>query len=244
MHAHVNSTASQQQIDLSPAGYARFIGYAIAVLLVANCAALFVQHGLDHPEVWGLVPLFHFDREQNLPTFFSALMLLSSGGLLLVCAVKANAAGEKYLPWAALALVFAFLSLDEIASIHEKLDALIHHYTPASGVFHYAWVAPYGAGVIVLAVLLGPWFFRLPRTLQTLFVLSGGFYVGGALGMEILSGLYYSGVEEAGVATKTLFGDALASVEELAEMTGVALFIYALLTHLCGEKGKIRLRFG
>ena len=244
MDAHVNSAAYRQHVELTPTEYARLAGCAIAALFAANCVALFVQHGLDHPEVWGLVPLFHFDREQNLPTFFSALMLLFSAGLLAVCAFRASAAREKYLPWAILALVFAFLSIDEIASIHEKLDALIHHYAPASGVFHYAWVAPYGVGVILLAVLLGPWFFRLPRRLQILFVLSGGFYVGGALGMEILSGLYYSGVEDAGVETKTLFGDALASVEELAEMTGVAIFIYALLTHLCGEKGKIRLRFG
>lgn len=242
--------STQNQADhtpyilFDPARYRRIISYVIAVLFFANGAALFVQHGLDHPEVWGLVPLFHFDREQNLPTFFSALMLLFCSGLLIVAAQRAKSAGEKHLPWAILALAFAFLSVDEIASLHEKLDALIHHYTPTSGVLHYAWVAPYGAAVLILAILLGPWFFRLPRRLQILFALSGALYVGGALGVEILGGLYYSGVAEAGVDTKTLFGDALASVEELGEMAGAALFSYALLTHLCGARGEVRLQFG
>lgn len=244
MDIQEHSAAPANGIGFSPIQFSRVLGLAIIGLLIANCFALFVQHVLDHPEVWGLVPLFHFDREQNLPTFFSALMLLFSAGLLAVSALKANAEGEKYLPWGLLALVFAFLSIDEIASLHEKLDALIDYYVPASGILHYAWVAPYGVGVLVLAVILGPWFFGLERRLQVLFVISGALYVGGALGMEILSGFYYSGLADTGVEMKTLFGDGLASVEELGEMTGVAVFIYALLTHLCGEEGEVRLQFG
>lgn len=215
---------------------------AIGFLLFANLSALFVQHGLDHPEVWGLVPLFHFDREQNLPTFFSALMLLCSAGLLTLAARKARETGQKALPWAVLAAAFLFLSIDETASLHEKLDALIHHYTPTSGVLHYAWVAPYGLAVLALGIVLAPWFFGLQRRTQILFFLSGAFYVGGALGMEIISGLYYSGAVE-GADVKTLFGDLLATVEELSEMTGVAIFIYALLSHLCGDKREVRLQF-
>lgn len=239
-----NPAVDKPYILFAPARYSRIIGYIIAALFFANGLALFVQHGLDHPEVWGLVPLFHFDREQNLPTFFSALMLLLCAGLLIIAARRAKSAGEKHLPWVILSLTFAFLSIDEIASLHEKLDALIHHYTPTSGILHYAWVAPYGAAVVILAILLGPWFFRLSRRLQFLFALSGALYVGGALGVEIISGLYYSGMAETGVETKTLLGDALASIEELGEMTGVALFSYALLTHLCGARGEVRLQFG
>ena len=215
----------------------------IAVLLAANLAAIFVQHILDHPEVWGLVPLFHFDREQNLPSFFSALLLLISSGLLLIAAQKAKTAREKMLPWAFLSAVFLFLSIDEIASIHEKLDALIDHYTPTSGLFHYAWVAPYGAAVLGLAAVLARWFFNLAIKTRTLFFLAGVCFVGGALGVEIISGFYYAGIETNGADVKTFFGDLLATLEELAEMIGVAIFIYALLLHLCGERFEIRLKF-
>lgn len=242
MHTQTMSEPDKQgftiNIDRLPLAAAIVIGF----LLIANLCVLFVQHVLDHPEVWGLVPLFHFDREQNVPTFFSALMLLSSSGLLMLAAQKARQAGEKALPWALLAMAFLFLSIDETASLHEKLDALIHYYTPTSGILHYAWVAPYGLAVLALGIVLAPWFFRLQKRMQILFIISGAFYVGGALGIEILSGLYYSGAAE-GAEVKTLFGDILATIEELSEMTGVAIFIYALLSHLCGDKREVRLLF-
>lgn len=234
--------ADEQGFFISISRFPVAITCVIGFLLVANLGALFVQHILDHPEVWGLVPLFHFDREQNLPTFFSALMLLTSSGLLMLSAVNARKMGQKPLPWAFLALAFLFLSIDETASLHEKLDALIHHYTPTSGILHYAWVAPYGLAVLALGIVLAPWFFRLQRRTQVLFALSGAFYVGGALGIEIISGLYYSSAA-GGAEVKTLFGDLLATIEELSEMTGVAIFIYALLSHLCGDRREVRLRF-
>lgn len=222
--------------------FAKFAALAIGFLLLANLTALLMEHGLGHPEIWGLVPLFHFDREQNLPTFFSALMLLFSAALLLAAAHQARETGGKFLPWALLALVFAFLSIDEFASIHEKLDALIKFYVPTDGVLHYAWVAPYGVVVAALAVALGPWFFRLERKLQTLFFVSGALFVGGALGVEIIGGVYYSSIAD-GEVTTTLLGDLLASIEELGEMSGVAVFIYALLNHVSGKHDKIRLQF-
>lgn len=242
MHAQTNSAPNTQGFTININRFPLAAASVIALLLIANLCVLFVQHILDHPEVWGLVPLFHFDREQNLPTFFSALMLLSSSGLLMLAAQKARQASEKALPWALLAMVFLFLSIDETASLHEKLDALIHHYTATSGVLHYAWVAPYGLAVLALSIVLAPWFFRLQKRLQILFALSGAFYVGGALGVEIISGLYYSSAAE-GAEVKTLFGDLLATIEELSEMTGVAIFIYALLSHLCGDRREVQLQF-
>ena len=236
--------AETTHFELRRTHFSRGVCVIVAFLLVANCCALFVQYALDHPEVWGLVPLFHFDREQNLPTFFSALMLLVSAALLYAAALKANNTGKDTRPWMLLALVFAFLSVDEVTSIHEKIDALIKFYTPASGILHHAWVAPYGVAVTLLAIVLGPWFFKLERRLQVLFFTSGALFVGGAIGVEIVNCLYYSGLADHTPGTTTLTGDILASVEELGEMAGVALFIYTLLTHLAGEHGKIRLQFG
>lgn len=243
MHAQEASETASRDFRIKVERFPFFAAVAVGLLLAANLCALVVEHVLDHPEVWGLVPLFHFDREQNLPTFFSALMLLASSGLLILAASKARQNGEKALPWFILGAAFFFLSIDEMASLHEKLDALIHHYVPASGVLHYAWVAPYGLAVVALGVVLAPWFFRLPPKTRLLFFISGVFYVGGALGVEILGGLYYSGAPAGAEGVTTLAGDLLASVEELGEMTGVAVFIYALLSHLCGEKGEVRLQF-
>ena len=229
--------------ELSTAAYAKAISGIIILLLIANCGSLFMQHVLDHPEIWGLVPLFHFDREQNLPTFFSSLLLLLSAALLFAAAQKARSTGTSSRPWALLALVFAFLSIDEITSVHEKVDALIKFYTPTSGILHHAWVAPYGLAVLILAIVLCPWFLALNRWLQVMFFTSGAVFVGGALGVEIINGLYYSGLTETAAETTTLIGDSLATIEELAEMTGVSVFIYALLTHLSGDHGKMRLEF-
>ena len=230
--------------ELSTATYAKAISGIIILLLIANCGSLFMQHVLDHPEIWGLVPLFHFDREQNLPTFFSSLLLLLSAALLFAAAQKARSTGASPRPWALLALVFhIFYPSMKSRRFMKKVDALIKflhankwHFTPCLG-------CPLWGGRFDFSHCSLPWFLALNRWLQVMFFTSGAVFVGGALGVEIINGLYYSGLTETAAETTTLIGDSLATIEELAEMTGVSVFIYALLTHLFGDHGKMRLEF-
>jgi hypothetical protein len=74
---------------------------------------------------------------------------------------------------------------------------------------------------------------------RILFLLAGVVYVGGALGMEMVAGVYDQshGYENAVTAT-------MANVEETMEMAGLVIFIYALTAYLSSAFGDVRLRFG
>jgi hypothetical protein len=78
----------------------------------------------------------------------------------------------------------------------------------------------------VLAALI-PFLFRLPARFRLLFIVSGAVYVGGGIGVEIVSQLY----ADASGKWDPIYA-ALATLEETLEMLGVALLIYALLQRL------------
>ena len=69
-----------------------------------------------------------------------------------------------------------------------------------------------------------------PKT-RFLFILAGCIYVGGSLGMELVDGAWASryGMD--------FFYFVLTDLEELMEMVGLLIFIYALLKFLQGEGG-------
>jgi hypothetical protein len=65
--------------------------------------------------------LFHLGREASLPSWFSAVLLLTAGVLLAVIAgVKRRQADAFRRYWAALSWIFVYLSADEAAVLHEQ----------------------------------------------------------------------------------------------------------------------------
>jgi hypothetical protein len=61
-----------------------------------------------------------------------------------------------------------------------------------------------------------------------LFIAAGSLYLAGALGIESVGGWYFSRNGE----TEDLRYSLLVAAEEFAEMSGIILFIYALLDYL------------
>ena len=68
---------------------------------------------------------------------------------------------------------------------------------------------------------------HLPRKTRDCFLLAGSIYVGGALGMEMVSGYYADAVGQ-----RNLMYGLRTSVEKIIEMVGVSVFIYALQSYI------------
>ena len=49
---------------------------------MANVAVLVSTFCFDHDYVYGLVPAFNFNEEQNVPTFYSSFAMLACAGAL------------------------------------------------------------------------------------------------------------------------------------------------------------------
>ncbi len=185
--------------------------------------------GLNHLK--GLIPMFNFEDEKNVPTYFSSMQLLFAAVLLGICAIQHKANDGKYLKhWVGLAIIFVFLSLDEAAPIHEKTRTISQAFFGTSGLLYYAWVIPFGAFALAVLAAYSGFLLRLPRRTATIFVVSGAVFVAGAIGLEMFEGQ----INEAG-GYKSFDYMALVTIEEFLEIVGIYAFIYGLLDYLTGD---------
>jgi hypothetical protein len=141
--------------------------------------------------------------------------------------------------WLALAVIFALLSLDEQVSIHERAMWPMRKWLDPSGIFFFGWVIPAMAGLVVLGVAYFKFLLHLPRMQRAMFMLSATVYLGGALGMEMIGGAHASRWGAEG-PTNAL----LTSIEEMLEIAGLILFVYALLDHLRARWGELSIVVG
>lgn len=215
-----------ENIQLSPMTILRFFLFTIALLLTGNVVGIISKHFLGHGHLYGLVPLFNFDTESNVPTLYSYTTLLLASGLLLLTGLNERSAGRKWLTWLGLSLVFLFLAIDEGSAFHEKFIESLRISLDTSGALYFAWVIPYGAFVLILFLSMIKFLIALPQKTRNLFFISGTTFVLGAIGFEMISGVFASSQK-----TETLLYVFLTTCEETLEMIGVAIFNYALLDH-------------
>ena len=225
-------------IEITPKKVVYVLGGIFALLMVANGAGIISTYVFHHGTLKGLVPLFDFDTDGNIPNYFSAFILLLSALLFFAVAIASRQPGKRdHRYWAVLGFIFVYMSVDEAIRLHERLVIPLQHALNASGVLYFAWVIPYGIAALVLGVVYLRFIWRLPSRTRWLLIAAGVLYVSGALGMELIGGEYYdvhNGRPDIIYAMMTF-------VEETLEPVGIMTLIYALLYHLQTSLGGIRL---
>ena len=212
-----------------------------ATAAVLAAASLIGQHykinGGDDLFLLKIADKFDLDQEKNnLPTWFQSSTLLLSALLLAVVGyVRREFRDADARFWGLLAGIFCYLSLDESVAIHEQVSVPLREAFHLHGLFFFSWIIPAAIAVFILFSLLFKFLRRLPANVRRAFIFAGIVYVGGALGMEMLGANYYEArIEPFGSAIDFNYA-LLTTFEELLEMTGVAVFISALLSHLSSE---------
>lgn len=192
--------------------------------LAIAAAGLIVEliHLRSHaPAVETTVRLLSLSYEANLPTWYASSLLLGCALLLGAIATDVAARGAPFRRhWWGLAVGFAFMSIDEAVELHEHLGGRLD----LGGVFYFDWVIPASAVVASIAVIYLRFVRALPRARRRWFVLAGAIYVGGAVGAELPLGWWAerAGTDSAGYML-------IDWVEETLELTGVSLFMRALV---------------
>jgi len=226
-------------LRLGLASVRRALAVVIVGMVAIGVGGQLVKRYLGHKNLFGIIPLFDLDTEANVPAWYQSMTLGVCGALLAYIALHASSERKPFARhWGLLSALFFFLSADEIGSIHERLADMLKatrglHFT---GVFYYAWVLPYAALLVGLAVAFLPFVRHLPSGTRIRFLLSGSVYVAGALGMEMVGGYHVSRY-----GTETLTYLAMTSVEETLEMCGVACFMVALLRTIQANQGEVRI---
>lgn len=168
--------------------------------------------------------LFNTASEANITSWFSSVLLLIAGVLLLLIArVKTHSSALYAHHWNILAWVFFYLSMDEAARLHEILIDPLRNATGASGVFYFSWIIVAIPLVFLFVLLYLRFLLSLPRKTAIQFVFAGAVFITGAVGFEMLGGVFHG--------TFGIYGG-LTAIEETLENLGVGLFIVSLLIYV------------
>ena len=217
----------------------------VAFLTIVGAAAMFgkvlLGSSIYGSMMHGAMHLFDLGLDGNIPTWYASASLFLCALLLFAIARTATGSREKWRShWYGLSSLFLLLSIDETATIHERagdaLDQLAPPVSDLGGFLFYSWVIIGAAAVLLVSLVFLRFTLRLPKRTRTLFVVAAGVFVTGGLGAEMINAWLHDVY-----GTNTFAYAAMTVVEEVLEMTGVLIFIYALLDILRAEIGELRL---
>lgn len=229
----MSQRVSPTEFSVDPRKCRLALAIAVTFFTLAGSGVQFSRHILGHDYLLGLFPLFNLNSEISIPTWYASMTLLLCSMLLALIFIAKRRNGEPFaLHWAVLSLVFLYLSIDEGADIHATIgNTLSLRVTGIThGFLRYTWVL-YGIAFVFIVLASSIRFLtRLPRETGRLFILAGLTYVGGALLMEMINGRY---ADLHG--SQNLTYQMMSVAEESLEMSGVAIFIYALLSYIASH---------
>lgn len=201
-------------------------------IVVGSLVGIHVLLNLFHYQVhelpWLVRQIFDVDEEDSFPTWYSASALLLTAVVLWINATSHREAKHSHTwHWYGLSVGFLLLSVDEIAGMHETLNSLIE----------MSWAIPGGVLVLFLAGVYLAFLIQLERKTAIQFVIGGALFVGGAVGVELLTEPYLENDE-----LNTLAYNLWTALEEAMEMGGVIVFLNALLLSMKGQNAETELR--
>ncbi len=177
----------------------------------------------------GILPLLSLSHERNVPTLYTALLLvLCALAAALMAAGVRKAGGKLAAYWWVLAAGFSYIAVDEILMIHESAHAIPYLVAGPSlklgGVLFFAWVIPATLVVLVVGLSFLPFLIQQPAAFRRQLLIAGAVYVGGAVAMELPLGWWADHMGQ-----KSLGYALIDAVEESMEMLGLNLFLLAMV---------------
>lgn len=211
------------------------LGIVIAVLVIVHVAAMTIYFEEIPEDRFGFdlhywqVSIFDLDEEESFGTWFSAVLLLLVGRVLLHQWRWLKREGDRWAPWwLVLGIGFHYLSLDEVVGLHEYMN------TSMPDVPWTAIGAPV-AGVVLVAFI--PWLWKQPGFFQLAAMVGAALYLGGAVGIEHATE-WYADEDLINTTDYHLW----IALEEGMEMLGPVVFLRGLLALMAGGfKGKVPL---
>lgn len=203
------------------------IGFLFGIHLVSQLYAVAVGASLEPGG--GSFSMLNMDNESNLPAWYSACALFLCAVWSAIIALS-KTRRRRQSPWLGLVALFAYLSFDESASLHE---GMIPGILGKVGIISadaegFNWIPLGMAFFAVIALVYFRFWLRLPKRIRFLFALSALIFLTGALGFEKISHIY-----EAKYMTESTWQYVVTcGTEEFLEMLGIAIFNYALVAYL------------
>jgi len=234
---------SDIKISIVPKKIVRFLAFTAFILVIISLSGQLIINFYDYDQhsniVSKIAQLFDVGLENNIPTHFSALLLFISAILLAI--IGQNEIKQQswlVLYWRILSLGFLFMAFDETYRIHEQLIEPFQNLLGGEnlGFLYFAWVIPYSIIVLLVGVFFYKFLFQIPSTTRNRFIIAAAFYLGGAIGVELIGG-YYMEINQTRDFTYVM----IQTVEESLEIVGILIFIWALLKKVKHNIKEVRL---
>ena len=203
----------------------KFILIIMLSFLAVHICMLILNFGFGHRRVYGLALLFNLDAENNVPAWFSAIILFIASVLLYMIHKVSLSVKRDYF-WLFLSLIFLYMSFDEMAGFHERFIDSLRNSFNLSGFLYFSWVIVGIPFVLVVGLLSIPFLRRLPPLAAMYFICAGFLYVMGAAGMEMVGASVFE------THKNRMLYSCITTIEETLEMLGVIFFIYAQIRYL------------
>lgn len=205
--------------------------FAVVFVLMLLCGITqFFVLGLGHRSLMGSVPLFDVGKDANIPTWWSSMALMFCALLMTVIGLEHRSRGDAYVFWWVLAATFCFISLDEVAMIHERVGNEIsvraRRGLGVSAQYGGAtWIYAYIIPGMILAISSIRFYLRLPFRTRVWLMVSALTLVGGGMGVETIAHAIWHPEREWLYQIMTM-------LEEFLEMLGVVFLAYALIDYI------------
>lgn len=216
----------QKQFEIRSKGFVGFLSAVAIFHVIVNLLSLVSIFLFENDHLFGLIPLFDLNAEKNIPTLFATLLLLLNAILLFVLWRMNKSSPGSGKPWFLLSMIFGFLSLDEFASLHERLSRPVREFFNTTDIILGAWVIPYGIAVLLLSFYVLPRLRNLGATIRFWLFMAAGTYLFGAIGLETIGGRH---IQKTGGQADLLYR-AISLMEETMEMAGLIMLAFALLS--------------
>jgi spermidine synthase len=225
----MDNTIIQLALQINAGKVARILATIAVCLAVLGITSEYIEELVGNsmtPLLENVLWVFGLNHEMSIPAWYSAALLLGCAGVL--AAIALGKRHERFARhWMGLAIIFLYLSIDEGAALHETLTEPLQLALEPTGMLYFAWVIVFVPLVLIFALAYLPFLLHLPPRTRRLVVLAGMTYVGGAVIIEgISASVWYAN------DGSNLFYSAIGTVEELFEMLGVIVFLYAMLGYV------------
>lgn len=242
-HAAAGHVAAQHVFHFADAFRLHRKLVAIGLLLVGlHLLAMVMKYYFGRDMVYGIVPLFDFYEEHNVPTYFSSLNLLVTAGMLwMIARLEGRRATRAARPWQVLAFGFLFMSMDEFADLRMVLARLAKSAGTGAELLPFlsvAWTVPIAIILVLLAIYFVPFLLRLERSYLVHFALAGAAFVFAAMGMETFEGNHM--LVTNGQRDVLFMG--MVTFEEALEIFSILYFQYHLIRYVRQHYPDTRLR--
>ena len=219
-------------LNKKPRQIALFLSVIMCLLIISSTVLglMIASIGKDEASTF-LREIFSFvdlNGEKNLASLFSSFLWLLAGIFSLYTVKYLDRNTRQFYFWTILGTIFVYFAIDEWLALHEQVGRFTAEIFTSLDFGTFSWLIPGSIVILVLAMFFLLFMNSIPPDTIRLILIGFLIFIIGAMGFEVLGAYaarYYGGRDNATFRI-------LAQLEEMFEMIGVIIIIFAINLYL------------